>query len=475
MTQAIGDTTVHVICDGYGPFGHIASFRVAQSLPKFMLEGLEVEEEPSQSVEQIATKAFKLAGADLVQFASVQDFDLAGSGATVACALRRGENILVGWLGDSRVLVATVAGEYTKIDLMAKPHTPNDRAEKQRLDRLGAVLLEHPSFGGEEASLRIFGPRGGADAPGLSVSRALADSEMSAAGVITQPGLAKTSFASAPGLVLLGSGGLCEHFGDGASMLNLLLQQGRLLEEGPQYALACLCASATEQWQQEAPGHCEDVTGILLHWPPTLEQAAAAAAAPPARALPASPAGGSLVASSAPSSPARLPLHVAPTQSRATELVGALGQASAAVPAPVAAGGASGAATAPAPVQRFLQALPRGAVQPPPRVPPAQRSPQVELPRQEPTPQRFLQALPPHQRHNSQTAVQQHLVAVPAVSSQVPQQGRLEALTLPASAWQPRVVGSPAGRTAANAETAVSRQRSVTPSRRAYALATVLE
>lgn len=258
VTSAAGGIAIYVVTDGHGTLGHLAAFRTAQSIPKFVLERLSASE-GAASAEKILAEAFQAAAAELVTFGATAGLDFASSGASAAAMLRQGDSVHVCWLGDSRVLVATIAGEFSRVDLMSQPHVPTEPTERKRLEQHGAELRT----AGPD-SLRIFSP--GSGRPGLAISRALGNSAMSGLGVSSRPDLAKTSFASAPGLVLLGSGGLHEYLDQGEAVLETLLQKGQLGQRGAREALVRLCDDSQERWQAEASGS-DDVTGLLLYWP----------------------------------------------------------------------------------------------------------------------------------------------------------------------------------------------------------------
>ncbi|CAE7840375.1 RH17 [Symbiodinium microadriaticum] len=62
------------VCNGFGPAGHLVSFRVAQSLPKFLFEA-STEEVP----EQLVARAFHAAAAELSPFAGAASACQGGS------------------------------------------------------------------------------------------------------------------------------------------------------------------------------------------------------------------------------------------------------------------------------------------------------------------------------------------------------------------------------------------------------------
>ncbi|CAJ1401972.1 unnamed protein product [Effrenium voratum] len=248
---------LYVVCDGHGPFGQLAAFRVAQSLPHCWQRLGTAEPEA-------LVLAFRGASADLVTWAEAEAIDISSSGCTCSVALRQGSEVQVAWLGDSRAMVATVS-ETAKVDLVTTPHNTEDVKEMQRVRNAGAKLIQVPPNSGH---VRIFTP--GERTPGLFATRALGDTSGQALGISWQPHICKMSFARTPGLVMLGSGGLWEilddRAGPGSEALQLLLGPCRLQECG-----ACLAASqfseeVQSKWSQAADGCSDDVSCILLHW-----------------------------------------------------------------------------------------------------------------------------------------------------------------------------------------------------------------
>jgi len=268
LTRGPEGVAVYVVCDGYGPLGHLAAFRAVQSIPKFILETL--PESSQESPEQIIAEAFQAAAAELSSFAGSVGLDFSSSGVTASAILRQGDSVHACWLGDSRALVATTSGEFSRVDLMSKPHVAADAGERVRLHK-AELRSDSP-----EEPLRIFSPSSGL--PGLAVSRALTPASADL-GLSSRPDLAKTSFETAPGLVLLGSGGLHEFMDEGEAVLNTLLDRGQLTSRGPGPALQRLCDVSQELWREKGvEGGCDDLTGLLLYWPGTEPTEAPAAA-----------------------------------------------------------------------------------------------------------------------------------------------------------------------------------------------------
>jgi len=242
------------VSDGHGVQGHLVAFRVAQALPKYVFDNLDSRTEP----ENVIAQAFELVRQDLARLDGY-GLDLSGSGATCSVVLRQGDRVHVAWLGDSRVLIATVVDDETKVDLYTEAHTPENAQEKRRVLSKGGALRRSPPSGSE----RLFTPNG--SLPGLSVTRSFGNRTYEL-GVLTQPEVMKTSFGDVPGVVLLASGGLCEFFEDGEAVVDILVRRGELTSRGAPHALSCLKHIAQERWRDEANGAWDDVTGLVLYW-----------------------------------------------------------------------------------------------------------------------------------------------------------------------------------------------------------------
>ncbi|CAE7769643.1 RH17 [Symbiodinium sp. CCMP2456] len=207
---------LYVLCDGHGPFGHLVAFRVAQSLPWFLEQLLAAGHRPEEAL----VHAFPKVAEDVAQFAKAKYIDIASSGASCSVAFRHGDEVKVAWLGDTRVLVATVTETSRRVDLVTPAHTTEDVKELQRARNSGAKLIQVPPNSGH---VRLFVP--GERYPGLFVTRAFGDLAGQGLGVSSQPEIRKTSFERTPGVVLLGSGGFWEMLDDarpGEEALQLL-------------------------------------------------------------------------------------------------------------------------------------------------------------------------------------------------------------------------------------------------------------
>lgn len=242
ITRKIGGLTVYVVCTGHGPWGKVVSFRAAQSIPKLLLEATEA------ATEQLLARAVKFATCELKQFAEKNGYDLRHSGASVSILLRQGSSIHMGWLGDSRLMVATIHGGFHRLDLLSDPQLVQNEPEGRRM---AEQLAEVKEVCGE---LQAFAPN---DSIGCRLSRAIGNFALADHGLLSQPELAKTSFEASPGLVLMGAGKLYDSM-TGEVVLQKLLD-GQLQTAGAGPALRHLCENL-------------DLACILLYWPAPVEE-----------------------------------------------------------------------------------------------------------------------------------------------------------------------------------------------------------
>lgn len=242
ITRKIGGLTVYVVCSGHGPWGKVVSFRAAQSIPKLLLEASEA------ATEQLLARAVKFATTELKHFAEKNGYDLRHSGASVSILLRQGSSIHMGWLGDSRLMVATIYGGFHRLDLLSNPQLLQIETERRRMEE---QLAEVKEVSGE---LQAFAPN---DSIGCRLSRAIGNFALADHGLWSQPELAKTSFEASPGLVLMGAAKLYDSM-TGEAVLQKLLD-GQLQTAGTGPALRHVCENL-------------DLTCILLYWPAPEEE-----------------------------------------------------------------------------------------------------------------------------------------------------------------------------------------------------------
>jgi len=162
---------VYLVCDGHGPDGHLCSARVARTLPCFLVKAA-----ADGLSESVLTNAFSDCHEDLLSAGRAKEFDVVGSGTTVAAVVRQGHRTWVASTGDSRVVIGSRPGTErgpANLELASMVHRPED--EEDRIYENGAeVIRVHTTH-------RIF--LEGEDWPGLNVSRCLGHHVLARSGV----------------------------------------------------------------------------------------------------------------------------------------------------------------------------------------------------------------------------------------------------------------------------------------------------
>merc|ERR1719162_1339541 len=120
-------------------------------------------------------------------------------------------------MGDCGAAVGSVGHGEQQVDFMTPLHTTDVPSELARVKSEGAAIHQiSPHNAG-----RIFKP--GSNEPGVFATRVLGDTLVTDVhGVSTEPDVKKTSFYSAPGVVLLASGGVWGIIPDPEAVLHLI-------------------------------------------------------------------------------------------------------------------------------------------------------------------------------------------------------------------------------------------------------------
>eukprot|EP00929_Paragymnodinium_shiwhaense_P092975 TRINITY_DN5300_c1_g4_i1.p1 TRINITY_DN5300_c1_g4~~TRINITY_DN5300_c1_g4_i1.p1 ORF type:complete len:2216 (-),score=463.01 TRINITY_DN5300_c1_g4_i1:52-5769(-) len=294
LTKLSDGACVYVLCDGHGPYGHMAACRVVQSLPKFVADGLHHDghshaqdhhgrgRSPHHAhharggaqPEKVIVDAFKAAHLELERWAGEHRIDLSMSGTSVVLLLQLGPEVQVAWAGDSRVIVGAVPPNAQKpsVEMVSHAHLCEDPKEAQRLKSQGGVIRDVPQGPGGRARLLAKDQR----TPCLLTSRAIGNHTAHELGVRWMPDIKKMSFGRNPGLVVLTSGGLFDALADGKDLVggapgagyavHFLAHEGHLVEKGAEKAARILCGEAQARWQSDTSGFTDDASSIILHW-----------------------------------------------------------------------------------------------------------------------------------------------------------------------------------------------------------------
>lgn len=196
--------------------------------------------------------------------------DAMDSGATSVTAVKRGRELIVANVGDSRCIVGRSGnrvvggggGHGLRAVEMSRDHKPDDRREMERIHGLGGFC--EPSRAG---------PRGPYMGPsrawvrrqqegGLAMSRSLGDHRLKKVGVISDPEFKRVPLNKQDKFVVLASDGVWDHL-ENRRVVDVV---ARHIDEhnGAAKAAEALADAARKQWMLRGGGYVDDITAVVV-------------------------------------------------------------------------------------------------------------------------------------------------------------------------------------------------------------------
>jgi len=247
----IAHVTMYGICDGHGPFGHLVSFRLVQSLPHFLARSSNFGKDWALALKE----AFLAAHEDLETFCGEHNINIQASGAAGSVMVLDEQTVHIAFIGDARIMLGSWNRRDSRMIFCTSDHKPNLPEEKARLEAAGSEVREV-----DPDNHRIYIP--GTSFPGLTMSRAFGDTACN--GVLREPEYHK--FLMQPTdewYAIVASDGIWE-FMEGTEVCNMTSKKLRL--KGPRETLHFLVNAARKRWKHCCGDYCDDITGILVQW-----------------------------------------------------------------------------------------------------------------------------------------------------------------------------------------------------------------
>eukprot|EP00927_Polykrikos_kofoidii_P012321 TRINITY_DN15310_c0_g1_i1.p1 TRINITY_DN15310_c0_g1~~TRINITY_DN15310_c0_g1_i1.p1 ORF type:complete len:863 (-),score=151.51 TRINITY_DN15310_c0_g1_i1:60-2648(-) len=248
----VGDYGLYGVCDGHGPFGHLVSFRLVQTLPHIVTNSSHF----GKDWKACLTESFASAQQDLLSFCDHHKINVEASGAAGSVLVYDGVAVHVAHIGDASVMLGSWNRRDTRLIFGTEDHKPQNPAEKARLEFAGSEVRMV-----DEESARIYLP--GSSFPGLSMSRAFGDT--ACAGVLQEPEYKQ--FFLQPQTdewyVVLASDGIWE-FMPFDKVLELSAKKLRL--KGPRETVKFLLEASRKRWSHCCGDYCDDITVLLVQW-----------------------------------------------------------------------------------------------------------------------------------------------------------------------------------------------------------------
>eukprot|EP00656_Telonema_subtile_P006410 TRINITY_DN12960_c0_g1_i3.p1 TRINITY_DN12960_c0_g1~~TRINITY_DN12960_c0_g1_i3.p1 ORF type:complete len:392 (+),score=98.72 TRINITY_DN12960_c0_g1_i3:493-1668(+) len=251
--QGSADFYVGVV-DGHGAAGKSVSGFVGDTLGKKVLAQARNATE-SGEVERSFHKAFR-ATADELKRSGIEAQE---SGTTAVTALRKGNDLFVANVGDSRCVLAreSAGGRLDAVE-MSSDHKPERPDERERIVKnRGCVEPIRGCNGRFVGPSRVWTQK--QVAGGLAVSRAFGDFSMEKAGVVAEPEIQRERLSGRDKFLVLASDGVWEH------MSNQQVIDVAKKHKDPRQASDAVVAEARRKWQQNGAGYIDDITAVVMN------------------------------------------------------------------------------------------------------------------------------------------------------------------------------------------------------------------
>jgi len=240
------------VFDGHGEAGDAVSQYFRDRMPKDLFASKNFLE--GNLAEAISESVIKLES----QLLSDSSIDTEFSGTTAVISIVRGDKVLVGNIGDSRLSIGFVGEDGSKIvgEAITKDHKPERPDEKARIVATGGRVFAIEYDDGIDGPPRVW--LGHMDVPGLAMSRSLGDTVAHAAGVSSEPEFYEHTFQDVDKYLVLATDGLWEFMDD------QLVMDYCKNNSDPRKSVDELITEAKTRWMREEQV-VDDTTVIVAH------------------------------------------------------------------------------------------------------------------------------------------------------------------------------------------------------------------
>lgn len=258
LHAAAGDDAVIGVYDGHGQHGHLVSAFVKDRLAAEMRQiDREVLRDPAT-----AKAALAAAHQRTQEALKTSGIDVSLSGSTACTALKRGRQLLVANVGDSRAVLGTLEPGGTKWVArdLSNDHKPDSTAERQRIESNGGVVMPSRMPGvGYVGPARVWDR---SQRYGLACSRSMGDTVYvngpeNAGGVISEPEISSHRLSKGDKVLIFGSDGVWDHVSSAEAVA--IAANAKT----PQAASDRIAQIARERWRRNGPMQ-DDITAVVV-------------------------------------------------------------------------------------------------------------------------------------------------------------------------------------------------------------------
>jgi len=190
------------------------------------------------------------------QLLADSSIDTEFSGTTAVISIVRGDKVLVGNIGDSRLSIGFLQENNVIGEAITKDHKPDRPDEKARIVATGGRVFAIEYDDGIDGPPRVW--LGHMDVPGLAMSRSLGDTVAHAAGVSSEPEFYEHVFLKDDKYLVLATDGLWEFMED-QEVMDYCKKN-----DDPRKSVDELIVEAKARWMKEEQV-VDDTTVIVCH------------------------------------------------------------------------------------------------------------------------------------------------------------------------------------------------------------------
>jgi len=248
------------VFDGHGPFGQEISHFTHETLPETFVKDPKFFSSPEKALDDAFRKTHELC----IERQQDLHFDcgLSGTTATLALFNHKEDRLYVGHVGDARAVLAKGPRSASELrpQVLTRDHKADNEAEAKRIRQNGGDIRRLEG----DIPFRVFAK--GQNMPGLSMTRAIGDTEGVKAGVTSEPDvkcfkLEKGKPEEEWRFLLICSDGVWE-FIDDKEAVNIVAAYP---PPDAQNGAEALASEAWNKWIEEEKDLVDDIT-VIVHW-----------------------------------------------------------------------------------------------------------------------------------------------------------------------------------------------------------------
>ncbi|KAJ3027279.1 UNVERIFIED_CONTAM: hypothetical protein HDU68_004144 [Siphonaria sp. JEL0065] len=198
-------TSLFAVFDGHGSEGHRVSAYVKKIFPEVLSKLRSSLIGRTAEATAAMKEAFETVNTRLIENEAIDTY-MCGTTAVVMLFFEEERRVLIGNVGDSRIILGRKEGDDVVPMQVSTDHTCLDEVEVERVKNAGARIDQMHTEDGGDGPLRIY--KGTLPYPGLVVTRTLGDTCAQKLGVLSEPEVIERELSKKDRFFVLASDGL---------------------------------------------------------------------------------------------------------------------------------------------------------------------------------------------------------------------------------------------------------------------------